>query len=438
MFTPGRYIVVDDQVEDLTPLVEALNRIGAPCLGIHFDVSKPVEPKFFAGVRILFFDLHLVPGQGTTPHARYGLIGQILADCISPWGGPYIMILWTSHVEEREAFAAYVEKITELADRRPLAILGLNKNEYRESNGSFAGARLRADIEKTIAGHVQLQALLAWESDVLAAAGATLATLGELIPESERTLEKYPQALDGILSRFAVAAVGAQNVVKSIRGAVNSALAPILLDRILNQRASEETNNLWERAVTRRDKLPKMDDRQVGRMNRMLHLAMPSAEVVIPTDWGAVVKVPMAETEDDAMRRRFGMRKAEILKEFRIKETDDVHCMPCLLRIGAVCDYAQNKAGPIPYILGFIVPTTIKHQGSPPDAEFGKKSPIFELPSHKEPVRLVVNARFQVSLVPEDVERWEVLFRLREQFLAMVVAHISAYVTRPGIVKLPE
>lgn len=438
MFTPGRYIVVDDLIEDLKPLVDALNQIGAPCLGIHYDVARPLEPKFFAGVRILFFDLHLMPGQGTTAHARYGHIVQILEKCINPVGGPYIMVLWTSHVEERDNFAAYVERALEDANLRPLTVLGLDKNKYRDVNGGFAGHALRADIEQTIASHVQLQALLSWEADVLAAAGATLATLGDLVPKSERSLEKYPQALDGILSRLAVAAAGQQNVTKDIRGAVNSALAPVLLDRILNQQVNKNASDLWARAVTQTqlDQRSRMDPQLAGRMNRMLHLAMPPPEGIKPTAWGAVVKLSEAEAGDEAMRRRFGLGKAEVLKEFRLKDTDAASCTPFLLRIGAVCDYAQSRIGPIPYVLGFIVPTSLKRSGKAPEAEFERSNPFFELPDQKEPVQLVINARFQVSLVREEVEGWEVLFRIREQFLTMVVAHISAYVTRPGILSL--
>ncbi|WP_163999617.1 hypothetical protein [Pyxidicoccus caerfyrddinensis] len=435
MFTPGRYIVVDDLIEDLKPLVDALNQIGAPCLGIHYDVARPLEPKFFAGVRILFFDLHLVPGQGTTPHARYGHIVQILEQCINPLGGPYIMVLWTSHVEEQDNFAAYVEKALD-ASLRPLTILGLDKNKYRAVNGGFAGHMLRTDIEQTIARHVQLQALLSWEADVLAAAGATLATLGDLVPKSDRSLEKYPQALDGILSRLAVAAAGQQNVAKDVRGAVNSALAPVLLDQILNQQVNKNASDLWTRAVTQLDQRSKMDPQQSGRMNRMLHLAMPPPEGIRPTAWGAVVKLSETAAGDEAMKRRFGLRKVEVLKEFRLQEADPASCTPFLLRIGAVCDYAQSKIGPIPYVLGFIVPKSVKRSGKAPDAEFDRNNPFFELLDQQEPVQLVVNARFQVSLVQEDVEGWEVLFRIREQFLTMVVAHISAYVTRPGILSL--
>lgn len=348
------------------------------------------------------------------------------------------MVLWTSHLEERDAFADYVAKVAGFTDRRPLAILGLNKNDYRDANGSFAGAQLRADIEKTIASHAQLQVLLAWEANVLAAAGATLATLGELVPQNEQSIEKYPQAIDGILSRLAGAAVGIPNASKDPRGAINSALAPILLDRILNQRASAEINDLWSKAITRYNDLPEMDVQQAGRMNRMLHLAMPQAELIRPTDWGAIVKIPDGELVDDAMQRRFGSRAKDILSQiFQIEKKDRERCQLCLLRVGAVCDFAQNRVGPIPYVLCLVVPVTVQRRDAArPLAEM--ETPAFELARGEESVRFLVNARFQVSLVQENIEGWTALCRIREQLLTMVVAHISAYVMRPGIVKLPQ
>ena len=75
------------------------------------------------------------------------------------------------------------------------------------------------------------------------------------------------------------------------RATITTALAPILADRILNQGISEAARKIWGSAVTRhQDKtLEEASPMEAGEINRMLHLAVPGAETLLPTDWGPLL-----------------------------------------------------------------------------------------------------------------------------------------------------
>ena len=108
--------------------------------------------------------------------------------------------------------------------------------------------------------------------------------------------------------------------------------------------------------------------------------------------------------------------------------------MPILLRIGASCDFAQKKSGPVPYVFGLLVAEDepLIDEARRQDSEYS--SPVLVLPRKEKPFRIFINARFQVSLVPNQVATWESIGRLREQLLMTFATHCAEYVTRPGIV----
>jgi hypothetical protein len=435
MFSSSRYVVVDDEVTELRGLVDTLSELGVPATGVHFRGEIP-DGRYFEGVRVLFSDLHLIPQAPA--RAQFAVIASMLEEKIDPArSGPYVLVLWTKHPDELAALTDYLETAVSAA-RKPLAVMGLDKTKYLSLQGEPNVAELKEAIIEQVSCNPQLRALLEWESDVLAAAAATLAEVGELVPHGSRSTADYGRELDGVLSRLAVASAGRLNVADHERAAVNGALAPILLDRVMNANPSAAAAATWARAVTRCADLPELDDAQVGKMNRMMHLAFPPAENIGSRDWGAVVALPPEEQTDPKMLERFGLRFAELMNQiFRIERADRPRCQLVLVRTGAICDYAQRKPGPAPYVLGLIVPISVQRRDAP-DQKSEHESPILltSTDHEAEPARLFVNARFEITMA--SAPQWPVLFRVREQMLAGIAAHTAEYVTRPGIVKLPH
>ena len=448
MFAAPRFLAVDDKPEHLNAILETFQRLGAPCMGLRFDAAEPLEKAAFRGVRALFLDLHLISGVKTTDEKQhFANIASILEANISEMGGPFILILWTEHAHLAGALSDYLDASldTKLPWCRPLAIIPLAKEKFiNVDDGSARAAdELRGAVEAAVGLNPQLAALIGWETDVLAAAGETLSSLTGLVPAADRVSSRFPDALDGVLSRLAVEAVGRKHVGSAPRAAITAALAPILADRIVNQDLDAATQELWSKAVTRHGdrKLPEAGPAEAGGINRMLHVAIGGAEKVASTDWGAVSEVPAAMWADDALGELLGVGIDQLLRaEFKIHRDNHARCRARLVRVGATCDYAQGRPGPIPFLFGLEIPVDVPRlPGSDgkvaiPAAEWS--SPILSLPGTAGPFTLHVNSRFEITRPAAACGGWRAAYRLREQLLMHLIAHTGAYVGRPGIVRL--
>lgn len=449
MFTPPRFVVVDDEITHLNAIVDTFQRLGSPCIGIHYDPATELNPEHFRGVRVLFLDLHLIEGAIGTDHRRhYAQIGAILENNISPHGGPFVLVIWTAYPHLRHELIEYLDGNLDpqRPHTKPLAVCCLEKERYINlaSGAAVDPAQLRQAVEGTMTSNAQLAALLSWEVDVLAAAGATLSTLLGLVPSNQRSTATFPGALDTILSRLAREAVGPSNVAIDPRSAITTALAPILADRMMNQQPKAEVSNRWSNAVTRHSDIALGNSTEVeaGQINRMLHIAIPGPETIRPTDWGAVVDYPTAWT-DPEVSNTIGVTIDQFLgNELKIERAGRVGCHPCLVRVGAACDYAQNRSGPLKYLLGIEVPETAARmedrQGrriKPPASVW--TSPIFVMDGIAEPFRLYVNVRFGREVLLGACMNWNVRYRIREQLLMHLISHESGYSSRPAIVQMP-
>ncbi len=417
-------------------------------MGLHYTEEHGLDPECFRGVRCLFLDLHLLDSTLSSDEKRhFGLLASILESVISENGGPYVLVLWSEYAEQADQLREYLEAAKGVSPHvRPLAVLRLEKKKFIniETGNVNAPEELRKQIVESLTSCPQLAALLSWEQSVQAAAGDTLASLLKLVPDGERKIGSFGAALDIILSRLARESVGRPNVAVDPRSAVYGALAPILSDRTLHQKASEENTSLWCDAITRHSdsKLPPASANEAGAINRMLHMSLGTAETLRPTDWGAVVDWPFT-WDDEELQKRTDWKINELLGgQFCVESKDRSRCQPVLVRIGAACDYAQNRKGPLTYLVGFQVPLNADRKKYNdgrliPITEAIWNSPAFVEPGSEEVFRLEIHVRFPIVVLPSEAKDWQVKYRIREQLLMQLVGKSSAYVSRPGIIQLP-
>ena len=438
MFLPPRFVVIDDNPKHLDAILKVFQTLGTSCLGVVFDPERGLENQRFDGVRGLFLDLHLIDSTVTTDETRhFATIAGILETSISPAGGPFVLVVWTEHAQYVQGLKEYLDESLDDGAKphaRPIAVMGLPKDRFIEiATGQILEHRaeeLRDAVEGTLSEKPQLAVLLAWEADVVAAAGATLSTVIELVPEEQRGSTTFASGLDEVLSRLAGAAVGQPHVGVDPRAAITTALAPILADRIVNQTVSPADAEVWERAVTWRGK-DALNSKTAGMVNRMLHVAVPP-ETIQPTDWGAVVEFPN-ELDDNTLQSLFGVTPDQLLgQEFKIEQKDRDRCRPRLVRVGAACDHAQNRPGPLWYLFGLEIACDIK-RNRPPASEWS--SPDLLLEPNTGPFFLAVNSRYSVSVPAAEAGKWQPAYRLREQLIMHLISHAGSYLTRPGIVQ---
>jgi hypothetical protein len=415
-------------------------------MAVHYDPAVQLIKDHFRGVRVLVMDLNLISGAiGTNHNQHFAQIAGMLEELISPTGGPFLLVVWSSTAHLVPELAAYLDKSPIPACARPIAVLSLPKDKYIDlaSGELSATGNLQTAIKEHIHSNPQIAALVSWETSVLEAAAETLASIVDLVPADKRQGATVSAELDLVLSRLAIESVGKGNVGADPMTAVASVLAPLLSDRIISRTGADA--EMWRRAVTRFDgaALPAASSQESGKINRMLHVAVPGSEAIRPMDWGAVVKCPDEILRDESFVETFGVTLTDLLAcDFKIERDSRGECRPCLIRIGAVCDYAQQRKGPITFLLAFEIPVKAKrktHNGKDlpsPIAEW--RSPVLMLDGGETPpFRLHTNVRFPLTRTARACERWTVRYRLREQLLVELISAASNYVARPGIVNMP-
>jgi hypothetical protein len=383
-------------------------------------------------------DLQLVASGTTIGPAQFGLIASILEKHLDLRVGPFVIVLWTNAPQYAGELKAYLDaNIRATPHALPLAVVPLEKTQFLSQAGTILPTEeLLEAVRRVIRETPQIAVMLEWEADVISAAGHTLAELLELVRSRFSAPDKCTDGLDEMLSRLVQETIGMKNIGSDKRSAISIALAPLLIDRLLNQPSRPDSKDAWDLALSKcSQNLPKLTQAEAGRVNRMLHIALPRTEVIRPTDWGATVSIPPEWESDTEMTSRFGRTKADLLLEvYKMSSEKQARCKLRLIRVGAACDYAQGKEGPIPYLLGVEIPSEIA-PSSP--AGLPWVSPVFSIDADKEPFKLFVNAIYLISVTGGATLRWSVAYRLREQLLMELIHKAAEHNARPGIVKMP-
>ena len=111
MFTPPRFVVVDDKPEHLDAILDVFQTLGAPCQGVAYDAERGLDNRHLAGVRVLFVDLHLTDLAATTDETRhFAIIAGILEDGTRATGGPFVLVVWTEHEHLVTQLTTYLDE----------------------------------------------------------------------------------------------------------------------------------------------------------------------------------------------------------------------------------------------------------------------------------------------------------------------------------------
>ena len=423
-----RVIAIDDVQNDLDVLAQALNRYGAACLPVPFSGDDTGVPSCPA-VRVIFADLHLLPGPTEDPTQQFAVIAGLIENRIQP-AGPYLVILWTRYPEEALDLQRFLDERLE-GVAKPFAVVPLDKNNFLEGGQLKSVDSLASAIECAVSRLPQVAALLNWEERVLDASAATVGSIQALAIASGGPKALHEE-FGSLLQTLAKAAVGKKNVAPSPFHAVNASLLPILADRLVASQLSEADNQLWGTALEGSGARKDLDPATAASLNQLLHFAMPP-EPIRGDERGAVIALP-EQYRGCEFNATFGLdTSTAAVKQFACCELEDGETVGkwVLVQCQAACDYAQKRPGSIPFHLGLLLPDEKRSKKrKPPDALW--QSPCFDF--EDERYLLHVNARFSLSLPRGLAEAGQPVFRLREQLLNQLIHRVHCYGLRPGII----
>jgi len=430
MLPSAKILVVDDESEDVQAIIKGLNALGSPAVGMHFTGESKLPP--LPCLRLAFLDLHLLPGGASTRQQIRQTVG-VFASCLTPENGPYAIILWSKHVDELKQFRdVLVERFKKEDLPLPLSMEALDKGQYlvtREHREVRELESFQQEILDRIQRNPQLAALLGWEEHVSRAADDAIRQLFQIAGSTESGSASSDE-INHLLGELAVASAGLANARQNVFRAANDVLVSVVQDRLIHRSATDETRDLWKRAVTDLKAKSGLSDEASGRLNRFLHFETGEQLVTTrPWERGSV----LALTKED-FQTLGGVTPEAIWKDdLELESSESIRWLT--VQVQAPCDQAQQREGLLPYVLGL---SFLKPSSKSKLSKISKKKHVWLSPCLEADGKiryLAFHFRFVQGLTREAVEEFEVHIRLREQILAELTHELHSYANRPGIIR---
>lgn len=453
MFLASRFVVVDDKPEHIKGIKDSLDALRYDCHTRLYEEETVGGWSVLPGIRMLFIDKNLRAGvtMGGGPQNAFAAIVEVIEKLISPESGPYGLVLWAEQ-PDYEAFKTFLyERLaTDKPDLLPVFCEQLRKGDYiNTTTGAVLDPpKLQADIIAKMSSSLQMKALFSWEEDVVAAMDAVLKSIVGLVAPNKRGSEEFGQELGKVLYRLSQAGSGVDRAQESPRESINQVLVPILADRITEHDPDGSQGDSWREALVVPTEKPAPVSVQ-SAVNSAIHLShgrTGDGSTLKASDLGAVVEFPFNEVEK-ALEEQFGITKAIIMGEnfFGMTDADWEASSLRLVQIGATCDHAQPKDGPIQFLLALewafpniegtrAAGSSLHAKKSPKSQEWC--SPVIGVGDDRKPGRLSAFLSCTISVPRPAVGGWTVKYRLREELVSKLTQEYARHISRPGIVEL--
>lgn len=173
-------LIVDDKKDEVENLIKILEKNGIASTFFEYTEEKNIKSNIvYKNRKIIFMDLFLT--DKPDPETNMSNIRRFLQKHIGKDFGPYGIVLWTNHSENKDIF---IEKINE--DKKdnsytmPLFVVCIDKSKYLPPNSFRA---LFKDIENELNSNHASVFFLEWSGSVFKGLGKTLSSFYDLIPD---------------------------------------------------------------------------------------------------------------------------------------------------------------------------------------------------------------------------------------------------------------
>ena len=428
-----RVLVIDDDVEQARPFMEALAKwsIGTIYFSGTDQDTLPPENNKLTGIRLAALDLDLgVPGEAP---AVIDVLIRVLDKLLHQNNGPYLAIARTS--QDDTYFREFQKRMSELACP-PINVIKMGKDKYKEIDVIFD--RVKESMEEAY----PLGVLSFWEKTIHESSGSVMQMLP--VTADLRWTEQSQQTLRLILDAVSVANDSSSSVGETPVGSLSAlltAFSSLQLDSIENDIASL----LWEDASSLISplygvKIP-TDSKLKAKLNYKLLFTEADKNFAPGNIYQCSDICPSATalfpTLDDLLEDMIKARENSVRKENK-KKMKSEGCVPITMEITPLCDYQQNKSKLLRFVCGVALPYEQKCLSKKPEGFLRTdNSPIaFEDYPLTGTKLLVWNSRYVVSAPKAMVNTDARLVRLRQAPLVDTQAWLASQLNRPGYLSL--
>lgn len=353
-----RVAAIDNEQAHLDKIYSALVSSGFWVMPFLYDLGtvNPLPPNPYNGVRIVFSDIHLVDG-GMNNMAQQALaitacLKKIVCD------GPYVLIFWTKFpTDAHTVFSEIIARAKDEGFVAPAAYGCIDKSLVinLEENPSSMPEVLE-QLNQAILNCGALLLSISWEERVSQAAIRSTNRLFDLAHQqaSGDPLTNWHQ----LLAYLSLEAVGDTQAVLTPVAAMDSALLPILEDRLHIPCEDVEPLSalLSQQLGVRESGVSKT------ALNAHYLVSTLSSSMTVSPSARGVVSVIERESWDAHQPDLWGKTCNEVLQQefFLPAQKNDQEflgsLLPCVVTLTPECDDVQGKVGSFRYLLGVLVP----------------------------------------------------------------------------------
>lgn len=429
-FTHPQVVIVDDEISEAQPIVDALRDMGIPAIWYSGTGPEGVPENPLQHIRLLVLDLQLGT-PGFDPKDTAGKVLRILAPTAK--AGPCIILAWTKHSDKANDFAEALKKYTEekpLQERvLPLAIVSLGKDEFKESNGELI-ARVKQELES----NRPFYNLLEWESSNSLSASTMVQRLSALAlrGRGDRDIERRNRRMKDILNKLVMVQTGQECPEDNSAEFRQSLFSTLNLIHDSGLGSSSPNSCLQPEQLSWEE----LDDETTRAVLNSIILTEGERSPYTP---GAIILandinidgLPFGRTMQDATSKNFlsNIFKKQTIDHEYNKITQE--CALIIAEISPACDVAQKNRKRLRILPGVIVPESMR--ASLKDGENLKNyKPLYY---NNKVCRLVLDCHYFISL-PLDAQLPQPIFRLRSHVISDLLSWVGGELSRPGHLSL--
>lgn len=345
--TSNKIIMIDDSEKDLHDLSAIFSNKGIGCRTFIYDsfYSEPLK-----GVRVLFIDINL--NGGKSDQERNAILQDALIRYVHEDNGPFVLVLWTNHVEWIANFKEYINRglNTDIAKRWPYYITHIDKAEFYNPENSLED-KVRQIFDTPI-----VSMLSDFEETMSSSIDRTISQILSIIPHD--TLwgedEVFTVNAQKIFSTIAIQTVGYNFAKENPDKAIRESMIPVFCNSFLNHE-----NNIWNNNLSllrdsrNQDEVCFPEGFNEAKLNNIFNIDFRHEGKI--EDRGAVC--PILDT-NDLFQDKFNCKYCDWFNHTFPGLTKNERNESILIGVefSAACDFSQKKKRTNKYLLGAILP----------------------------------------------------------------------------------
>ena len=420
----ARVLVLDDQIEEAKPFMEALAKRGVGATYFSGDVENlPCPDQKLTGIRLAVLDLDL--GVGGEAQAAIGTLLQAVNAIISHDNGPYLAIAWTG--TDNEFFSEFTRRQTQL-ECRPIKVIKMPKADYDFSAKDGIDA-IFGKVSGAVDQAYPLGLLSFWEQAVHDSSGSVMRILpgsADWIAQSKKSLRLL---LDAASNRKDRPAMRLNALLSALNALQLDAIETVELpnngeveDKLVNPLAGGSSSE--------------GDDDLKATLNYRL-LCADAAHDIAPGNIYLSDNFCAGETRLSPSLEDLIVDAANPDLSASQQELRDAGCVPIGMEVTPLCDYQQRAKGIPRLICGLAVPiealSFLKQR-----SQFLRRTDAiaFDVSPLEGKKSLVWNSHYIISVPRELIPDSAGIVRLRQAPLIDVQAWLGSQGNRPGYLSI--